>query len=323
MPSWDYCPVSTGLSVCTTTAGAFRHNPSTMVNADTQAPQMSVPPPPTETDQLLQRVSEQLAQDTFDPSNQPLLAQLVACLGDTRGMTRLRVAETLGVIGPPATPVLERALRHAPNPVVRRAAAKTLTLIADPQAIPTLLQALLQDPDTVVKGSSVAALAKMGAAAVPDLLAILEAPEHPSTTKGHAAWALAFIGTEAQAYLTPALHSESSEVRAAVVGAIAKVADETADTRNGEILINALTDGASMVRCEAAAALGNLAYLPAFSSLVALLPHPDWETRKAAALALMKLEDLQAIAPLQTALAQESNPAVEKVLALAIAQLQR
>ena len=294
-----------------------------MVNADTQCPQTPAPPTPAATDQLLQQVSAQLAQNTFDPQNEPLLTQLVECLGDTRGMTRLRVAETLGVIGPPATPVLSAALRRHANPVVRRAAAKTLTLIADPQAIPTLLQALLQDPDTVVKGSSVAALAKMGAAAVPDLLAILEAPESPSTTKGHAAWALAFIGADAQADLYQALDSDSSAVRAAVVGAIAKVADETADSRGPQILIDALADSASIVRCEAAAALGNLEYAPALTPLVNLLQHHDWETRKSAALALMKLGEAQAIAPLKATLTQESDSAVEQVVALAISQLER
>ena len=296
-----------------------------MVNShtDTQCLPMADPLTQTDVDDLLQLVRKQRTQNAFDPNDGHLLQQLVECLGDTRGMTRLRVAETLGEIGLPATPFLQTALEQHINPVVRRAAAKTLTLIADPIAIPTLLQALLQDPDTVVKGSSVAALAKMGAAAVPDLLAILESPDLPSATKGHAAWALAFIGTEAQDYLYQALESDSCEVRAAVVGAIAKVADETSETSGFKLLIDALQDEATIVRCEAAAALGNLGHQAALTPLVNLLNHQDWETRKSAALALMKVGDQAAISPLQAALAQESESAVEKVMNLAISQLER
>ena len=294
-----------------------------MVNSDTQFEQNPGPITQAETDDLLKQVSEQITQNTFNPNHHPFLRQLVECLGDTRGMTRLRVAETLGQIGRPATPFLQAALSHHTNPVVRRASAKTLTLIADPSSIPTLLHALLNDDDTVVKGSSVAALAKMGEAAVPELLTILESPDHPSGTKGHAAWALAFIGADAQEYLYQALSSESSEVRAAVVGAIAKVAYEQPEEGGFEILINALDDDAEIVRCEAAAALGNLGHRPALPKLVELLRHDDWETRKSAALALMKIGDGQALAPLKTTLDQESEIAVQKVIELAINQIEK
>jgi hypothetical protein len=40
-----------------------------------------------------------------------------------------------------------------------------------------------------------------GEVAVPALLEILASPEHPENTKGHAAWALAFIGSEASEHL--------------------------------------------------------------------------------------------------------------------------
>ncbi|MCG8366767.1 MAG: HEAT repeat domain-containing protein [Pseudanabaenales cyanobacterium] len=294
-----------------------------MVNSDIQFGRNPALLTEAETDDLLQQVSDQIAQNTFDPNHPQRLRQLVECLGDARGMTRLRVAETLGQIGQPAIPCLQEALSHHVNPVVRRAAAKTLTLIADPNSIPTLLQALFNDEDTVVKGSSVAALARMGAAAVPELLDILESPDHPSGTKGHAAWALAFIGADAQKYLYQALASDSSEVRAAVVGAIAKVAYEQPEAGGFEILINALDDSAEIVRCEAAAALGNLGHRPALPKLVELLRHPDWETRKSAALALMKIGDVQALAPLKTTRDQESETAVQKVIELAITQIEK
>ena len=294
-----------------------------MVNSETQFGQNPVLLAQAETDELLQKVSEQITQKSLAPNNPQLLMQLVECLGDSRGMTRLRVAETLGKIGKPATSFLQDALSHHSNPVVRRAAAKTLTLIADSSSIPTLLHALLNDDDTVVKGSSVAALARMGEAAVPQLLDILAAPEHPSGIKGHAAWALGFIGADAQEYLYQALSSDSSEVRAAVVGAIAKVAYEKPEEGGFDILINALNDAAETVRCEAAAALGNLGHRPALPQLIELLRHADWETRKSAALALMKIGDVETLDPLKATLNQESETAVRKVIELAITQIDK
>ena len=277
----------------------------------------------SETDALLQTVNEQITLHTFDPHNHQLLKRMVESLGDSRGMVRLGFAEALGEIGEPATPFLLESLAHHPNPVVRRACAKTLTLIADPTAIPTLINALLNDDDTVVKGSSVGALAKMGEAAVPPLLEILGSPEYPESAKGHAAWALAFIGAEAKELLYTTITSDLAEVRSAVVGAIAKVAQEQPEDRAFNLLLDALSDPTEMVRSEAAAALGQLAYQPAIPNLVQLLHHADWESRKAAALALMKIGDHTALEPLQTALTQESEAAVQQVLKLAISQIEK
>ena len=278
---------------------------------------------PVVTDALIDRVTTQITRDTFDPDDHDLLKQLVESFGDTRGLVRLRLASTLGEIGDPATPCLLDALAHHVNPVVRRACAKTLTLIADPATVPQLVQALLTDEDTVVKGSAIGALARLGSASVPPLLEILADPARPQSMKGHAAWALAFIGAAAKEYLYPAMASDSPAVRGAVIGAIAKVAQEDPQPDLFAILINALADRDTDVRCEAAAALGNLAYQPALPQLTALLQHPDWVTRKAGALALMKVGDHSAIATLQTALTTEPEAAVQPVIKLAIAQLER
>jgi bilin biosynthesis protein len=276
---------------------------------------------PEATDELLVRVNDQITFDTFDPTNEALLQH---CLGDTRGLVRLRCATILGEIGEPATPFLIEALAHHPNVVVRRAAAKTITLIGDPATIPTLVHSLFHDEDTVVKGSSVGALARMGEASVPILLEILASPERPENMKGHAAWALAFIGAEAKEYLYEAISSDSPEVRGAVVGAIAKVAQEEPKADLFEILIHSLSDPDGNVRCEAAAALGNLSYRPAIPNLVEVLfHHPDWETRKATALSLMKVGDKGSIEPLQQALAEEKETGVQSIIKLAISQLER
>jgi bilin biosynthesis protein len=286
------------------------------INSDNQLSQ-------TETDALLKAVSEQLVNDTFDTSDRHLLQQMVESMGDNRGMVRFGFAERLGAVGKPAIPFLLDALANHNNPVVRRASAKTLTLIADPVAIPTLVHSFLNDEDIVVRGSAVGALARTGKESVPALLEILASPARSESIKGHAAWALSFIGTEAKEHLYEAIDSDSPEVRAAVIGAIAKVAQEKAEERAYNILINALNDPAENVRCEAAALLGNLTYRAAIPTLTQLLQHREGETRKAAALALMKIGDRRAIESLESALERESEENVQKAIALAISLLQR
>ena len=276
-----------------------------------------------QTDALVASVTEQITLDTFDPHNSEVLEQLVEGLGDTRGMMRLRIAETLGEIGEPAVPFLCDGLANHENPVVRRAAAKTLTLIADPSTVPNLLHALLHDDDTVVKGSSVGAMARIGEPAVQALLEILAEPERPESMKGHAAWALAFMGSDAKELVFKEMDSSSPTVRAAVVGVISKVAQEEHDEEAYALLIQALGDEDVNVRCEAAAALGNAAYGPAGPTFLTLLNHDNWEARKAAALGLMKIRDASAIAPLKQALAQESEESVKPIYNLAISQLER
>jgi bilin biosynthesis protein len=285
-----------------------------------------------ETDTLLETVTEQITLETFDPEDQITLQRLVEGFADSRGIVRLRLAETLGQIGEPATPFLIDALANHENPVVRRAAAKTITLIADPAAIPTLVHSLLNDDDTVVQGSSVGALARMGEAAVPVLLDILGSPEHPESIKGHAAWALAFIGTEAKDLLYREINSPTAEIRYAVVGAIAKVAQENPQEPQAfALLVEALSDPSEMVRDEAASALGNLTYGPAIPNLIELLHHSAWETRKAAVLALMKIgigdstaEAVDTIVKsLQGTMGQEMMPEVQAVIKLALTQIER
>jgi len=82
-----------------------------------------------------------MALATFNLSDSKLLKKMVECMGDSQGMVRLSLAETLGSIGKPATFFLREALAHHRNPVVRRASAKTWTLICDAIARTTLLEA--------------------------------------------------------------------------------------------------------------------------------------------------------------------------------------
>lgn len=272
------------------------------------------------TDALLKSVTEQIDLDTFDADDRIQLQQMVECLGDPRGLMRLRVAQTLGDIGGAATPLLVSALLHHANPVVRRAAGKTLALIMDPSTVPDLLHALLHDEDTVVRGSAVGALAKMGEASVPALLSILADPSRSESTKGHAAWALGFIGAEAAPFLESAIKSDSIDVRCAAVGAIAHLAQEQGDERAIQLLIAALSDADPNVRSEAASAIGKMAYLPALPDLITALGDPDGEVRRTAAVSLGKLGDRSAIPALEVLLTDELEP-VRVLAKLAIAKI--
>ena len=272
-------------------------------------------------DSLINGVDEQITLGIFEPTDQ-VLKQLVEGLGDPRGVVRLRFAETLGEIGEPATPLLVKAVANHPNVVVRRAAAKTLTIIADPAAVPTLVHTFLNDPDTVVKGSSAGALARTGEAAVPALLEILASTDQPEDIKGHAAWALAFIGSEAADHLYKALNAASLDVRCAVIGALGHVAQEQSDEKSCNLLISALTDPESLIRTEAAAALGQVHYPAAVPHLILAIQDSDLDVRKAAINSLGKMGDPQALAPLKAALNDELE--VIRILAkLAIAQIER
>ena len=275
-----------------------------------------------ENDALVQQVNDQITLDSFDSTDQQVLQRLVEGLGDPRGLVRLRFAETLGEIGEPATPFLEEALTHHENVVVRRAAAKTLTLIADSSAVPTLLHSFLNDEDTVVRSSSAGALARTGEAAVPALLDILASADQPEDIKGHAAWALAFIGSEAADYLYQALNNASLDVRCAVIGALGHVAQEQSDEKSCNLLVSALTDLESVIRTEAAAALAQVNYPPAVPHLILALQDADLDVRKATINALGKIGDRSALNPLQALLNNEQE-GVRVLAKLAIAQIER
>jgi bilin biosynthesis protein len=275
------------------------------------------------TDALIAQVTEQITTHQFDSSDRELLTRMVEeGLGDTRGVVRLRFASTLGEIGEAATPMLIDALAQHPNEVVRRAAGKTLTLIGDPTAVPTLLHAFLHDEDQVVRSSAVGALARSGDIAVPELLKILDSASADETTKGHAAWALAFIGAEAAEYLTPALKSDSLDVRCAVIGAIVKVAQEQPSEKLLQVMVESLTDPVALIRSEAASGLGQINYPPAIPHLILACQDADVDVRKAAVNALGKVGDTSAIEPLRSAMQDSEN--VVKVLArVALGQLER
>lgn len=292
--------------------------------ADIQtSPPLSQPMSQPEVDELLWSTKAQVAEGRFDANNQQLITQLVEGFNDTRGMVRLGFAELLGDIGKPATPALIEGLAHHQNPTVRRACAKTMTLIADQTTIPTLVHSLLHDDDTVVQGSVVGALAVMGEAAAPVLLNIVASNDYTDTAKGLATWGLSFVGTAGADYLYQAVDSDQAEVRSAVIGALTTLVQENEDQQALAMILSGLSDPSDMVRSEAAAALGKLNDATVVPHLTTVLTDKSVDVRKTAAMAMMKIGDASAIAPLQNVLDTEIDDTLQPVLKLAITQLQR
>ncbi|MGD1867085.1 MAG: HEAT repeat domain-containing protein [Phormidesmis sp.] len=276
-----------------------------------------------EADALILNVQKQQSAGTFDDTDEALIIQLVEGFNDTRGMKRLAFAEILGQVGKPATPALIDGLANHENPVVRRACAKTMTLIADTATIPTLVNALLTDEDTVVHGSAVGALAVMGEEAAPVLLDIVASDDYPDSSKGLATWGLSFVGTAGASHLYNAIDSGNEEVRSAVIGALTTLVQESDDQQALGLIVSGLSDSSAMVRSEAAAALGKLSNATLVPHLTTVLADKDVDVRKTAAMAMMKIGSGEAIAPLQDALSEEQDEAVLPVFRLAIAQLQK
>ena len=274
-------------------------------------------------DMLLAAVSDQLATGAFPEQDGTILARLVDGLGDQRGLVRFGFAERLAAIGLPAAPFLRHALRQHENVAVRRAAAKTFTLIKDPQSMATLGEALTEDSDPVVQGSAAGALAELGGAAVPPLLAILENPGTSAFCKGLAAWGLASIGARGAEQLRPAMESPLADVRAAVVGALGDQIQNSDDQEALTLLHQALEDPSEEVQAEAVTVFGKLQHPRFIPVLAASLESPSLEVRKNAALALMKCRDEAGLSPLEMAQQRDEDGPLAAVLKLAITQLRR
>ena len=277
-----------------------------------------------EASQLATELKLQLRNGQVPLASTELIKLMVAGLGDRRGLMRLTFAESLGAVGYAAVPYLCQALKPTNNVTVRRAAAKTLTLIGDSSALPALLDALLNDDDPVVQGSAVGAMAAVGDAAVETLLGVLTNPETTAMQLGLASWGLAFVGARAPEALRNAAKSLHPEVRTAAIAALGDQIQSQADIEARELVVQALDDDSSDVRAEASTLLGKLHDLEwALPLLTPKLGDKNSQVRKNAALSIMKLEAHDAIPILKEYEAKESDENVRMVFRLAINQLSR
>ena len=275
-----------------------------------------------EAEQLAEELKLQLRQGERPAGDAQAIEKMVAGLGDRRGLLRLTFAESLGTVGSAAVPALCTAMCEHENVTVRRAAAKTLTLISDQSALPFLLQALVNDADPVVQGSAVGAMAVIGADAVDGLLEILVNPTNTPMQTGLASWGLSFVGARAPEALREAARSSNARIRTAAIGALGDQIQNLGDEDARQLLMDALKDEDEEVRAEASTLMGKLN--DSQWALPLLLPNLNDGSslvRKNAALSLMKLEDPTAIQALESRFNEEPDDAVKPILRLAINQL--
>lgn len=275
-----------------------------------------------EASQLAEELKQQLRRGEIPADDSSSIERMVAGLGDPRGLMRLTFAESLGVVGQAAVPSLCRALADHESVTVRRAAAKTLTLIEDPRALPVLLQALLNDPDPVVQGSAVGAMAAVGEEAIDNFLEVLINPASSAMQLGLASWGLAFVGARAPDALRKAAASDHPEIRCAAIAALGDQIQSLGDQEARGLVENALADVDTDVRAEAATLLGKL-HNPDWAAplLEPLLSDLQSQVRKNAALSLMKLQATDSQAALTACLQKEQQDDVKAVFSLAINQL--
>ena len=257
-------------------------------------------------------------------SDQKSISKMIAGLGDPRGLLRLRFADSLGAVGQAAVPALCEAMLSSDNVTVRRAAAKTLTLIEDPNSLPYLISAFLKDQDSVVQGSAMGAMAAIGEEAVTPILNLLSNPEITEMQIGLANWALAFVDDRGSKILRDASNSSNVEIRKAAITALTSKIDTLNADENVDLLSNASRDDDAEIRAEAATLLGGLEDIDwAKPLLISNLYDTDSWVRKNSALSLIKLNATEAIATLEERELQEKDQIVANVIKLAIQKLKQ
>ena len=271
---------------------------------------------------LASHLKEKLKSGVSIESDPASISKMVAGLGDPRGLLRRSFSESLGSIGKVATPALCKAMLTSDQVTVRRAAAKTLTLIGDTASLPDLLSAFLGDEDSVVQGSAMGAIAAMGEQAVEPILSIIENPKSTEMQIGLANWALTIIGDRDPQALHEATTSTNANVRKASIFALASNIQTLDIEADKDLLINALSDSYAEIRAEAVTLLGKLDDIDnAGPLLIPLLSDPDIWVRKNSALSLMKLRATSSLNALQERAKVEDDAIVLNVVKLAVAQL--
>ena len=275
-----------------------------------------------EASDLALHLKEKLKLGETIESDPDSISKMVAGLGDRRGLLRRSFSESLGSVGKVATPALCKAMLTSDQVTVRRAAAKTLTLIGDTDSLPDLLSAFRSDKDSVVQGSAMGAIAAMGEQAVEPILGIIENPQSTEMQIGLANWALTIVGDRAPQALHKATTSENANVRKASIFALGSNIQTLDIEADKNLLVNALLDPYAEIRAEAVTLLGKLDDTEtAGPLLVPLLSDADIWVRKNCALSLMKLRATSSIEALQERAKVEDDEVVLNVIKLAIAQL--
>ncbi len=251
--------------------------------------------------------------------NEASIKLLIEGLGDTNGLIRRSYAEKLGNIGKEALPELINALLNSKNVIQRRAAAKTLKLVADQKALPHLIKALTNDSDSVVQCSAAGAIAIFGEAAVNHLIIVLENKQNTEMQHGLAAWCLAFIGAKAPYAIKKAVKSKNMKVKLAAIAALEDHIRQSKDEEAIMLVTRAINDRDEDVQVEAIRLIGKLYKIESFIPiLISKLNNKSPNIRKASILSLMQLNIKESKKHIQEILAVEKNQDVKKIISLAL-----
>jgi len=188
---------------------------------------------------------------------------------------RLRAVEQLGALGvAEAVPELVARLEDS-DAEVRRAAVRALGRTTSPAAVPALL-ALLDAPRRTESAHYITlALLRIGPGAAEKLIRALDT--HGPRGRAAAAKVLGWLGeTSAVVALTRALDDDEDDVRAAAVDALGRIGLPTAAPRMRELLA---PGGSASVRLAATVALGRLGDPASTEVLSALLDEEPSEHR--------------------------------------------
>ncbi len=216
------------------------------------------------------------------PKAQPYREQVAGLLARTDESVRAAAATALGKMGDPAAvDGLLRALADDRSALVRRSAAGALGELRESRAGEALVAAL-DDPAPEVRQAAVLALAQLKWGAAGSALAHRLQVDGDAQVRELAAYALGELG--------------ATQWVAALARALAK-------------------DASSRVRLNAAEALGKVEAAGALDLLVTALEDRDVHVREAVVVALGRLGDPQAIAPLEKLLQRSTSSGPEQLAA--------
>jgi len=201
-----------------------------------------------------------------------------------------------------AVPALLEALRST-NPIMRKQAAKALSVFHEPRVIVTLGKALT-DRDAGVREEARNALAALHD---PAMLPAVQAAITQTKSPIEQAKYFSLLGDAGPAGADPLLalmaKAEGSNERQLILAALAK----TGSPRAAPAAIAALHDVASWTRQEAIHVLGQCGGDGAGDALLQVLADPDQDNRNEAAAALGTLKERKAVEPLLKLLAADPH----------------
>lgn len=235
-----------------------------------------------------------------------LLGLALEALAEGDFQEQWEIAKLLPKFGPAAiAPLITLVRDDTAELEARWFAIRVLGATQDPQAIATLIELLQQDGDDDLTAAAAEALADLGTAAVTVFVPLLADP----ALKAYAVKALAQIRHSATiAPLLPLAQDPDPTLRTLVIEALSSFHDPQIPP----VLLQALHDPASAVRQAAIAGLAVRSDLAAeldlVSPLAACLGDEDLAVGRRAAVALGRLGDERAIAPLQALLHHPQTP---------------